>query len=181
MDRDHIERILLNEEDALDNSVQALTSYENILPTASSPHVAFSVQNNSGPYAATPLSGQATIPASESCCQNQLGHARLLFQTGHNQPGSNPPLFPPFSALPSLMMAPALRPIPQPLGHGLGVALPGTNTTITSSGPTSARPMSSAQPFQTPSAAPTQGTIALDQVSQIMGDVLQHFRIEQKY
>ena len=76
------------------------------------------------------------------------------------------------------MMAPALRPIPQPPGHGIGIALPGTNTTVTSSGPASARPLSSTQQLQIPSASPPQGAIALDQVSQMMGDMLAHFRVD---
>ena len=84
MDRYSIERILLNEEDALNNSVQPLTSQGNILPTASSPHVAFSVQNNSGPPAAILLSGPVTTTAKESLFQNQLSHAKRLSQAGHN-------------------------------------------------------------------------------------------------
>ena len=70
MDRDRIERILLNEEDALINSVQPLTNQGNILPTASSPHVAFSVQNNSGLPAAILPSGPVLITTPESRSQN---------------------------------------------------------------------------------------------------------------
>ena len=47
-ERAQINRILLDEEDALNNSVHPITNQGNILPTASSPHVAFSVQHNSG-------------------------------------------------------------------------------------------------------------------------------------
>ena len=43
VERSQIDRILLNEGDAMDDSVLAFTSQGNILPTASSPHVAFSV------------------------------------------------------------------------------------------------------------------------------------------
>ena len=43
VERSQIERILLDEGDDMDNGVQSLTSQGNILPTASSPHVAFSV------------------------------------------------------------------------------------------------------------------------------------------
>ena len=140
-DRDRIERILLNEEDTLIDSIQALTSQGNTLPTASSPHVAFSVQSNSGPPAEILLSEPVTTTAKESLFQNQLSHARLLSLTGHHHPGSDLPYRTPLSrndvTLPSLMMSPSLRPISQPTGHGLGIALPRTNTTVTPSGPTS--------------------------------------------
>ena len=49
---------------------------------------------------------------------------------------------------------------------------------VTSSGPTLARPLSSTQQVHSPSAAPSQGTIALDQVSQMMGDMLTHFKVD---
>ena len=49
---------------------------------------------------------------------------------------------------------------------------------VTSSGSTLARPLSSAQQHHTPSAAPSQGTIALDHVSQMMGDMLTHFKVD---
>merc|ERR1712020_57472 len=89
MDRDRIERILLNEEDALNNSVQPLTNQGNILPTASSPHVAFSVQNISGLTAAILPSGPVPITAPESRSQNRLNHPQLLSQAGRDHPGSN--------------------------------------------------------------------------------------------
>ena len=101
---------------------------------------------------------------------------------GHNQPGSNPPPLPhlPRSnvATPSFTVAPVLPSIPLPLGHTLGIVPTGTNTMVTSSGPNSARPLSSTQQLHTPSAAPSQGTIALDQVSQMMGDMLSHFEVK---
>ena len=49
---------------------------------------------------------------------------------------------------------------------------------VTSSGSISARPLSSAQQLHSPSAAPSQGTVALNQVSQMMGDMFSQFKVE---
>ena len=92
MDRDHIERILLNEEDAPNDSIQALISQCNILSTASCPHVAFSVQNYPSSHVLTSLSGHAMITTIESRLQTSQNNVQLPSQAGHGQSGSCPTL-----------------------------------------------------------------------------------------
>ena len=81
MDRDHIERILLNDEDALNNSIHALTSQGNILPTASSPHVAFSVQNYPSPHAPRSFTVAPCLPSVPKPSGNIRGIGRTLATT----------------------------------------------------------------------------------------------------
>ena len=61
MDRDQMERVLQIEEDATNTGVLAATSLGTTFPTLSSPHVAFSVQNNLSPNVAFPLDGPSIL------------------------------------------------------------------------------------------------------------------------
>ena len=182
MDRDQIERVLQNEEDAVNTGILAATSLGTTIPMLSSPHVAFSVQDNSGPPVAVSLSGPAIATALGSRSPNQLDHSQLFPQAGHGQPGSNTPFLPPLSrsnvaATQNFTVAPTLPTVPQPLGYSLGIAPTQVTTMLTSSIPSFARPLSSTQRVHTPSAAATQGTTALDPVRE-MGKMLKEFKVD---
>ena len=181
VERSQIERILLNEGDAVNNSVLVLTSQGNILPTASSPHVAFSVQNYPSPHVSTSPGGHAMTTITESRPQNPLNNVQLPSQTAHGQPGSFPtrplPRGGNYVALPSFAMTPSFPSIPQPPGNIRGIGRPQAITTLTSSIPASARPVSSTLQSHLPSAATAQGPTIPDTVS-LVENMLKQFQVD---